>query len=226
MIAHTDRLFMSAENYLLWEAQQPYKYEYADGEAYAMTGGTLPHNAVAVNLISLLRAHLRGTGCRAFMNDVKVQAKKHSAYFYPDIVVTCDPRDLKARQLVRHPCLIIEVLSPSTEGYDRGKKFQHYRKLASLKEYVLVNAETMGLDCYRLNDQGKWELNAYHLPEEALPEALLESPPGAARPAAVQIEFSSIGFTCPIDLVYEEVDLGPIALEADETDAEVAEDAF
>lgn len=192
MVASRDRLFMTAGEYLEWEAQQPCKYEYLNGEVYAMTGGTLSHNAVAVNLVSLLRNHVRGTDCRVFVNDVKVQASPQSAYFYPDVVVTCDERDIKAKNLVQYPCLIIEILSPSTEAYDRGEKFKQYRKLASLKEYVLVNAESMGIECYRLNQQGKWELTPY-FPEEST--------------QSFQIEFPSIGFECPFFLVYEDVEL-------------------
>lgn len=192
MIASTDRLLMLPQEYLTWEEQQQWKHEYLNGEAYAMVGGTLNHNVIAVNLVTLLRSHLRGTNCRVFVNDVMVQAHKDTAYFYPNLVVTCDPEDLKAKRLIQSPYLIVEVLSPGTEGYDRGEKFKQYRKLSSLQEYVLVNAETKGVECYRLNKQRKWELNTY-FPEEAIGD--------------LSVEFASIEFACPLDLVYEDVEV-------------------
>lgn len=193
MIADANRRLMSPAEYLDWEPQQPYKSEYLHGEVYAMTGGTLRHNAIALNLASALKAHLRGTGCRVFINDVMVQADPHSAYFYPDIVVTCDPRDVKAQRIVQHPCLIIEVLSPGTEGYDRGEKFKHYRNIASLKEYGLINADSLGVECHRLNAQGKWELTPY------FPEDMATFAP---------VEFASVGFSCSFDVIYEAVEWG------------------
>ena len=192
MIANTNRFLMAPQDYLAWEEQQQWKHEYLNGEAYAMVGGTLNHNAVALNLASALKSHLRGSDCRVFINDVMVQAHKDMAYYYPDLVVTCNPTDLKAKRLVQSPCLIIEVLSPDTEGYDRGEKFKQYRQLSSLKEYVLVNAESKGVECYRLNTQGKWELNTY-FPEQGAENAT--------------VEFASVGFTCSLDLVYEDIEI-------------------
>jgi Uma2 family endonuclease len=195
MIANADRRLMSPDEYLAWEEQQPFRHEYLNSEVYAMTGGTLIHNAVAVNLVSLLRAHVRGTSCRVFINDVKVKASKESAYFYPDVVVTCDERDIKAKTIVQYPCLIIEVLSPGTEGYDRGEKFKQYRRLKTLKEYVLVNAETMGVECFRLNDQNKWELTAYFADELS----------GDVEATIVQL--TSIDFQCSLVDIYDEVEM-------------------
>jgi Uma2 family endonuclease len=111
---------MTAEEYVVWEAKQELRHEYIDGEILAMTGGTLPHNDIALNFYTALRPHLRSRGCRVNVSDVKVQASKSSRYFYPDLVVTCDPDDLKARDFIQHPKLIVEVLS-----------FSWYRKLRS-----------------------------------------------------------------------------------------------
>ncbi len=191
---------MSPQAYLDWEEQQPQKYEYLHGEAYAMTGGTLPHNDIAVNLTAALRSHLRGKGCKVRMADAKVGITEAGPFFYPDIVVTCDERDLRALRIVQYPCLIIEVLSPTTEAFDRGVKFQQYRRLSSLKEYVLINAETMGLECYRLNERHNWELITYMPEEEGSPPAGL-----------VEVQLASIGFQCPLSLIYEEVEFPPRA---------------
>jgi Uma2 family endonuclease len=190
MIANTDRLFMSPSEYLAWEEQQPYKHEYIDGAAYAMTGGTFSHNAIALNLASAIKNRLRGSDCRVFINDVKVQVSTKGLYFYPDVVVTCDAQDLQSQKLIRYPTLIVEILSPSTESYDRGEKFRRYRQMPSLKEYVLIDAQKISIDCYRLNENQKWELTPYFA--EELSDNLL-------------IEFPCIDFECAIETIYEEV---------------------
>ncbi|MBE9080156.1 Uma2 family endonuclease [Romeria aff. gracilis LEGE 07310] len=189
---------MPAQDYLAWEAQQPIKYEYLNGEAYAMTGGTLAHNDIAVNLTTVLRTYLRGTGCKVRMADAKVGITEVGPFFYPDILVTCNERDRKALKIVNHPCLVVEVLSPGTEAFDRGEKFRQYRRLDSLREYALINAETMGVECYRLNERNKWELTSY------LPE-------GKASADLLEIQLTSIGFECPLSLIYEDVQLSPMA---------------
>ena len=196
MIASPDQHpSISPQEYLAWEEQQPLKYEYLNGAAYAMTGGTLAHNDIAVNLTTALRNHLRGKGCKVRMADAKVGITEGGPFFYPDILVTCDEGDRHARTLVQHPCLVIEVLSPSTEAFDRGEKFRQYRRLNSLKEYVLINSETMGVDCYRLNERNKWELTTYASDD-------VNSPP----PDLVEIQFASIDFQCPLSLIYEDVE--------------------
>ncbi|MEB3340571.1 Uma2 family endonuclease [Okeania sp.] len=118
---------MSPEEYLEWEATQELRYEYIDGEIVAMTGGTIPHTKIYLNFYRALYTHLSQRGCEAYVADVKVQANENSSYFYPDLVVTCDPDDLKARDFIQHPKVIVEVFSPSTVSYDRGDKFKYYR---------------------------------------------------------------------------------------------------
>jgi Uma2 family endonuclease len=109
-------------------------------------------------------------------------------------MVTCDERDRTARKIVRFPCLIAEVLSPGTEGFDRGKKFTHYRRLKTLKEYVLIDAEQMSVECYRLNEQKKWELTHYQIDDTNPEETELE------------VYLTSVEFRCPISVLYEDVD--------------------
>ena len=135
---------MTPEEYLKWEATQETRHEYIAGEVLAMTGSSKPHNRIALNLATALDSHLEGKGCEVYISDVKMQLAAASAYHYPDLVVTCDRRDQNSTQVVQYPCLIVELLSPSTESYDRGGKFTHYRKLESLQEYVLIQSETIG----------------------------------------------------------------------------------
>ena len=145
MIAVIQTQAMTAEAYLEWEVQQPLKYEYLNGSPYGMTGGTIPHNDIVLNLYRALYPHLRAKGCRVNVADVKVQVLNNGPYFYPDLVVSCDDRDQRARQLIEHPCFIVEVLSPATEAFDRGEKFRRYRRSPSLQEYVLIDSETMSV---------------------------------------------------------------------------------
>jgi len=188
MIANPQARGFTPDEYLAWEREQPIRHEYIDGAVYAMTGGTLPHNAIAVNLISILRGRLRGTQCRVYTADAKVRVSAQGPYFYPDVVVTCDERDRRATELLQYPKLIIEVLSPSTAGFDRGDKFKFYRRIPTLEEYVLIDSEKVGIDCYRKTSGGKWELTAY--PEDA----------------GDILELASLNFQCPLALVYEEVE--------------------
>lgn len=136
MVASLQRPRLTPEEYLALEESSTIRHEYVDGEIYAMAGGTDDHpddhNAIALNCASILKAHLRGSSCRAFISDVKTQLDSLNIYYYPDVFVTCDARDQTNRKLKRYPCLIIEVLSDSTEAIDRGKKFEHYQTLDSL----------------------------------------------------------------------------------------------
>nr|WP_242022945.1 Uma2 family endonuclease [Pseudanabaena mucicola] len=137
MVALPDRILMSYEEYLAWESTQEMRHEYIDGEVVAMADGTRNHNRVSGNIFKILDDAFGDRQCEVYISDVKVQVERNRKYFYPDIVVTCDESD-RDPQLVLFPCLIIEVLSPSTEAYDRGFKFSQYRQFESLQEYVLV----------------------------------------------------------------------------------------
>lgn len=193
MIAISRYPAMTAAEYLAWEAEQPLKYEYIAGEIYAMTGGTLPHNDIAVNLTSALRMALRGTACKVQMSDAKVKVAENGPYLYPDLVVSWNDLDFTAKDIIYNPILIVEVLSRNTAGFDRGDKFKFYRRLPTLQEYVLIDAEKVAIDCYRKGKTGRWELTAY--PENA-----------ADRDNPV-LELASVNFYCPLALIYEEVEL-------------------
>lgn len=148
---------MSLAEYLEWEAVQTDRNEYWRGEIFGMVGGNRGHGRVVANLMRHLGNHLDNTPCQAFSENMKVQVGEE-AVLYPDVFVTCD-REFDATQtLFTEPILIIEVLSPSTQGYDRSRKFAIYRRLASLREYVLIDPETRRVEAYRLGDDGLWNL--------------------------------------------------------------------
>lgn len=122
-----------------------------------MVGARRQHGLVVLNLGSALKTHLKGSRCRAFVESMKVQPA-HGMIFYPDVFVTCDPQDLKTDMVFRNPSLIVEVLSDSTQAYDRGLKFTAYRLLASLQEYALVDPDTRRVEVYRRNERLNFEL--------------------------------------------------------------------
>ncbi|MGB3557977.1 MAG: Uma2 family endonuclease [Geitlerinemataceae cyanobacterium] len=160
MVALSDRILMSAQEYLAWEPTQEERYEYWDGEVVCMSGATRNHNRVSGNCFKLLDEALTDRPCEVYIVDVKVQVEPGRKYFYPDVVVTCDDRD---PQFLQFPSLIIEVLSPSTEAFDRGKKFAKYRQSTTLQEYVLVQVDRPGVEVFRRNEQGRWVLWEYGL---------------------------------------------------------------
>jgi Uma2 family endonuclease len=171
MVALPDRLFMSATEYLDWESTQEDRYEYWDGEVVAMSGGTCNHNRISGNWFKLLDDALLNRDCDVYIADVKVQVEPGRKYFYPDVVVTCDKGDDDA-QIVQFPCLIIEVLSPSTEAIDRGAKFARYRQFTSSQEYVLVQVDRPKVEVFRRNENNQWVLSEYDLDDRLLLESI------------------------------------------------------
>jgi len=163
VVALPDRLLMTYEEYLVWESTQEVRHEYCNGEVIATAGGTRNHNRISGNCFKLLDNALADRQCEVYISDVKVQVEPRKKYFYPDVVVTCDERDRTEPQLILFPCLIIEVLSPSTEAYDRGFKFSQYRKSESLQEYVLVQIEQPMVEVFQRNQEGQWVLFEYGL---------------------------------------------------------------
>ncbi|MGB3513298.1 MAG: Uma2 family endonuclease [Microcoleaceae cyanobacterium] len=176
---------MTPQEYLDWEEKQPIKYEYMNGRVFAMTGGTIPHNDIALNLATALKTHLRGKGCKVSMADAKLGVSEKGSFYYPDVMVTCDETDRRAIKVIYHPCLVVEVLSPGTEAFDRGKKFKNYRHISTLKEYVLIDAREMAVECFRPNENGVWELYNYGEGDE--------------------VTLTSVDLSFPIEMLYEEV---------------------
>ena len=157
----------SVEEYLAFEAESPIRHEYVAGEIYAMSGVADAHNRAAINLLILLQQQLRAGPCEFFISDVKLRVEAADAYFYPDVFVTCDPRDALDPLVKRHAKLVVEVLSDSTEAYDRGQKFLSYQRLDSLQEYVLVDSHERQVEVFRRAEDGAWTYRAYG-PEDTL----------------------------------------------------------
>ena len=153
--------FFTAADYLAWEAAQLERHEYIGGEVFAMAGAEDRHVTVAGNLYIALRQHLSGSPCRTYMSDMRLHVAAANSYFYPDVLVTCSALDLASPMVKTEPKLIAEVLSPSTAAYDRGLKFSHYRRIASLEEYALIDLDTSITDCYRKGPDGLWVLHPF-----------------------------------------------------------------
>ncbi|MEL7244519.1 MAG: Uma2 family endonuclease [Cyanobacteria bacterium J06573_2] len=152
----------TVEEYLELEKTSEIRHEYLGGQVFAMSGGSKEHNLIAGNIYSKFRSHLRGGSCSVFMAEMKVNIQltnrqNKSIYYYPDVVVTCDSDD-KDRFSLNYPCLIIEVLSPSTEITDKREKLVNYRNLESLQEYVLISQDEIKVEVYRKDNQSHWSL--------------------------------------------------------------------
>ncbi len=158
------------EEYLEMENAAIEKHEYYKGEIFAMSGAKVPHNAITGNLFALLHSKLRGKKCKPYNSDQRVHIEANTLFTYPDIsiicgeVITLNNDDYN----VLNPTVIIEILSPSTKNYDRGEKFKLYRDIPTLKEYILVDSESVHIEVFRLNENNHWELEEYNHPEEQL----------------------------------------------------------
>ena len=152
---------MTAAEYLDWEETQEQRHEFVAGEVFAMAGAEDWHVTVAGNVFVALRQHLRGGPCQTYISDMRLQVEAANAYFYPDVMVTCDAVDHDSRRFKSHPVLLVEVLSDSTGHYDRGDKFAQYRRIASLREYVLVDIARRATDVYRKGADGLWVLHPF-----------------------------------------------------------------
>lgn len=142
--------YYSAEEYLELERRAEFKSEFHDGQIFAMTGASREHNLITVNIARELSLQLKNRPCEAFVNDMRVKAGKVKGYHYPDLAVVCDTLQFEDEHVdtLTNPTVVIEVLSPSTEAYDRGGKFANYRKIASLREYLLVAQDQAHIDHY------------------------------------------------------------------------------
>ncbi|MBV8124191.1 MAG: Uma2 family endonuclease [Paucibacter sp.] len=177
---------MTAAEYLAWEAEQPERHDFVGGEVYAMSGAEARHVMVAGNLYMALRQHLKGSPCRTFMSDMKLAAADDSAYFYPDVFVTCSTVDRADPLIMHEPTLLAEVLSPATAAYDRGQKFAHYRDISSLHEVVFVDVDTRRVDVFRRNSEALWVLHPF-------------GPGETVRLASVELDISA-------DALFDDVD--------------------
>lgn len=176
--------------YLQQEREATEKSEYLNSQVYAMAGASHEHNQLVFNLAGLLHSQLRGSPCSAYINDMRVRSRATEAYFYPDLTVVCNDAEFEDDEMdtLLNPVLIIEVLSPSTEGYDRGAKFAHYRRMESLREYVLIAQDRYSIERYVRSGDGQWTLSEANSPESL-------------------VELVTIGCQLRVDEVYEKVRL-------------------
>ena len=174
-------------DYLIWEHDQPERHEYVAGEVFAMVGVRDRHNVIALNLAALVRPHLKGSPCKTYLSDIKLEVSAADSVFYPDLFVTCEtPSDPLVK---RDAALIVEILSPSTEAYDRGRKFGMYRLLPGLKEYLLIGTDEALVEVYRRTDDDAWLLRTY-------------------RPGDT-FTLTSIDLQIAVDDVFDEIDFSP-----------------
>ncbi|MDY7014200.1 MAG: Uma2 family endonuclease [Cyanobacteriota bacterium] len=181
--------YLSPEAYLEAEKNSPQKHEYIQGQIYAMAGASDAHVTITANVVALLRNHIRGTNCRVYMTDMKAKIESLNIFYYPDVMVTCDQRDRNFDYYKRYPCLIVEVLSDTTEAFDRGDKFADYSELETLTEYVLINQKRLRVERFCRDAAGQWILYRYKEGDE--------------------LNLESIDFRCPVAAVYEDVSFAP-----------------
>ena len=166
---------MTPNEYLEFERQSKFKHEFFDGEIFVMAGGTPQHSLVRTNVVCELSTALKGYPCTTYDSDLRVLVEVTGLYTYPDASVFCDELQYEAgrNDVVVNPTLLVEVFSPSSEAYDRGKKFGHYRQIPSLREYVLVWQDEPRIESFHKNDQGAWELTEAAGIDSKLPLASL-----------------------------------------------------
>ncbi len=154
---------LSPEEYLRIEREAETKSEYDNGVMFAMSGGSLAHSSIAVRLIAAMTGQLDGKGCRVVGSDLRIQVARPGPYFYPDLSVVCGEPQLADDQkdMLLNPVVIFEVLSKSTEAYDRGQKFAHYRRLESLRDYVLVSQGEPLMEVFSKGEAGTWTLTEF-----------------------------------------------------------------
>lgn len=181
---------LTLQAYLAWEEGQPERHEYHRGEVFAMVGARRVHGRVVNNISGELRLQLKGSPCQVFHEGMKLQIGDDTV-LYPDVFVTRDKRDLAAERIFTAPTLIIEVLSPTTQSYDRSQKFALYRRIPALQEYILVDPDTRRVEGFRRGADDLWVL---HDMSEA--EAM---------------HAASVGCTVPLAEVFDGIEAPPAA---------------
>lgn len=151
--------------------------EYVAGEVFAMAGGTEEHNLIVLNVGAELRNQLKGRPCRVYPSDMRLHIASDDVATYPDVMVICGERRFHdgRRDVVTNPTLIVEVLSDSTEAYDRGDKFRHYRNIESLRAYLLLSQYRVQAELFLRQPDGTWSLSSYQDPSESIPLRVIEA---------------------------------------------------
>jgi Uma2 family endonuclease len=187
MTVSKSHAYFTPEDYLEIERISPIKHEYLQGQMMAMAGASKAHVIITGNLSALLVNHLRGKGCISYANDMKVRLPSLNVFYYPDLAVTCDDRDRVSNEdFILHPKLIIEVLSDSTEAFDRGDKFADYKTSEEFEEYVLIHQKQILVEQFQRNSNNLWVPKIYRVGD--------------------MIEFASIDFKCAIATLYENIE--------------------
>ncbi|MDJ0693365.1 MAG: Uma2 family endonuclease [Mastigocoleus sp. MO_167.B18] len=186
MLGSTQSLYLTPEEYLQVEEKNDRKHEYINGYLRKMSDVNDSHVTIAGNLAILIRDRVRVSGCRVYISDMKARIEKQNRYYYPDVMVSCDERDKENTTFKKFPCLIVEVLSDSTEAFDRGDKFADYQLLETLQEYVVINTKRQRVECFRRNNEGLWVLQSYTSEEKLF-------------------QLQSINFEGEMDALYEDV---------------------
>lgn len=179
---------LSPQEYLALERQALNKSEYYNGEVFAFAGASEPHNLIVVNVLTLFNLQLKSKPCKVYPSDMRVKVSQTGLYTYPDVTVVCGEAEVEDEYLdtLLNPTLIVEVLSPSTEKDDRIVKFAHYRRLPTVKEYILIAQDSVRLEQYVRQSDGRWILSEYSDLE-------------------VTAEIQSIGCELPMKDVYDKV---------------------
>jgi Uma2 family endonuclease len=175
----------TVEEYLQLEEKSEIRHEFYDGEIFAMAGTTMNHNRIVGRIRSYLEGVFIPKGCDVFAENVKVEVIRNFYYPYPDVIVTCAPEDISGTYIVRHPSILVEVLSKSSATYDRDFKLRRYKEIASLQYYMLVSQHDCYIELYtQTNQPGVWIYQSFSSPEAVIP-------------------FDLLGFSMPVSKVYE-----------------------
>ncbi len=186
---------LSPAQYFEWETKSPVKHEFVEGEVYAMSGASRRHNILATNLLRHAANAAAGHGgCQVFGSDMRVQVEARNSYYYPDVSACCDPNDRDELYLTS-PCLIIEVLSPSTANIDRREKRASYATLASLRDYLIVDQDRLRAELYRREGHG-WGGYVLNRPDDL-------------------VELSCLNLSLALSEIYERVELPAGVAEAE-----------
>lgn len=186
-----EKVPLTEEQYLAIERAAEFKSEFHGGEMFAMSGGSFEHSLIITNILGELRVRLKGRPCAPFESNLRLKITSSGLYTYPDAMVICGPPEFVDghRDMVVNPTVIVEVLSPSSEAYDRGKKFEDYRTLASLKDYVLISQTHAAVEVYSRTDDGRWILSPF------------QGMDAVARIASIEVDLK-------LNEVYDRLDFG------------------
>ncbi len=172
LIAYGKNL-LTEEEYLQFEKESRQKHEFFKGEIFAMAGASDNHNEIFSNFFTELGIQLKGKPCKPYGSDLRIHIPQNTLYTYPDISILCKNFDFLNKRndetfSAKEPVVLIEILSPSTSNYDRGAKFKLYRDIPTLKEYIMVDSESITVECFRINKSNHWELEEYKTSDQIL----------------------------------------------------------